>query len=107
MEKQYIGTFTEEELLIELSKRMYGTDTFIDKKVEKEMFEKASGVDGLMDYLHTTLEADIHRYFSATTEKERDMIRGAYSRTAFFKSMLVNKADKKTMAKKLTSKRHA
>lgn len=95
-----------DKLLNSVADTLYGTDHFIDKKVEKELFEKLVEVEGFMEYLRATCEADIHRYFTATNEKERDMIRGAYSRALYFKSLLVNKADKETMKTKLKTKRH-
>lgn len=67
----------------------------VDKKAEKELFSRMAEVDGIQDYLRATLSDDVKRYFQASSEPERDQIRGAFNRTLYFRSLLKAPAPKK------------
>lgn len=75
-----------------------------DKKEEEELFERLSAVDGLNDYLRSTLVRDRNRYFNASSPLEQMQIKGAFSRTAYLKGKLGK--PKKTSVK-LETKRHS
>jgi len=60
------------------------SDYVIDRKQQEELFQDLKEVEGFTDYLKATIAKDIQRHFSAGTEKEQDIIKGATSRTAFF-----------------------
>lgn len=70
----------EEKLLLELAKLTdVHFDSYIDKKWEAKLLDDLSAVEGVIEYFKLTAEMDMHRYFNASTEKERDMIKGHYS----------------------------
>jgi hypothetical protein len=96
---------SEEQLLqlyAKTMKEIFGEN--IDKEHEENMFKQLSAVDGFSDFLRSTLTRDLQRYFAATTPLEQLQIKGAYSRTLYFRSNL-NKKDKP--APKLDNKRYA
>jgi len=80
------------------------TEYLIDKKSEIEMFKDLSSVDGYADYLRATAAKDMQRYFGAENEKQRDVVRGAMSRTIYFKTKL--KGENKEISSKLEGRRH-
>jgi hypothetical protein len=86
---------TESELSFKLANKL-GDLTAVEITTEgvDQLFTQLSGVDGLLDYLADTMRADINRYFSAVTDKDRDIIRGAFSRTAFIRAALLDKLRK-------------
>jgi len=59
-------------------------------EAQKQIFKDLAGVDGLLDYLRDTLVNDMKRYFGAQSEKERDIIRGGFSRTAYIRSRILD-----------------
>ena len=62
-----------------------------DPVAEKEMLEafKTYGENEVfLRFLRDTLGRDIKLYFQASTEKERDTIRGAHARTFYFISLI-------------------
>lgn len=60
----------------------------IEKEMEGELFNDLSVVNGIKEYLDATMANDMQRYFAATDEKQRDIVRGAFARTAYLKSRL-------------------
>lgn len=55
---------------------------------EDRLFKDLSGVDGFQDYLNSIASKDTKRYFMAETEKQRDIIKGGFSRIVYIKSRL-------------------
>ena len=87
--------FTESELAFNLAEKLGDlTSVEITKEGIDQLYTELSGVDGLLDYLADTMRADINRYFSATTDKDRDIIRGAFSRTSYIRAILLDKIKK-------------
>lgn len=62
----------------------------ITKDGAKEIYKDMGKVDGATDAYLEAMMNDIKRYFAAQTEKERDTIRGAFSRTAYFRSLMLD-----------------
>jgi hypothetical protein len=76
------------------------------KKEEKKLFENLSAVDSFVDYLRATTAKDIQRYFAAEDDRQRDIIRGALSRTMFFHGMTKGRSSsKETKIKGVTYKK--
>lgn len=61
----------------------------IAKEGKEEIFTDLAGVDGILDFLRDTMVNDIKRYFAAQNDHERDLIRGAFSRTAYLRSQVL------------------
>lgn len=68
-------------------------DYDMPKKLEDNIFEDLSRVDGIMDYLKATMAMDMQRDFAATAD-QKDMIHGAFSRTAYLRSKILAARDK-------------
>ena len=89
---------TIDEILVELAEAMdisIKNDINIDQKVELKIFTAVRSIEGYTEYLRTTLERDMKRYFSASTDRERDQIKGAFSRTAYLYGKLVKTSEVK------------
>lgn len=106
----YVKKPENEEEVLNLALDSIGdfTDLKLDKKFEKEVFDNVAGIDGVKEYLRDTIAQDVKRYFKASTDSERDQVRGAYSRTLYLRSLIIDpaKIDKKGIAK-LPGKRYA
>ncbi len=84
---------------IELAGKLAGLVGDIDsiditKDGVKEIYNQLAGVDGLLDHLRDTMKTDIQRYFAAGSEHDRDLIRGAFLRTAYMRSLLLDNINK-------------
>lgn len=62
----------------------------IAKEGVKEIYQSLAGVEGYLDYLKDTMNADIKRYFNAQTDGERQLIRGAFARTSFIRALILD-----------------
>ncbi len=81
----------EVELASRLADLMGDIDSVeIAKEGTKEIFAQLANVDGLMDFLRDTMVNDIKRYFSAQTDRERDIVRGGFYRTAYIRSQVLD-----------------
>ena len=58
-----------------------------DFKDNPELFVNIGKIEGVIEYLRDTMDADIRRYFEAQDDNKRDMIRGHYQ---FAKSLVEN-----------------
>lgn len=92
-----------DEILVELLEAMGNPLTeSLDRKFEIAVFDGLKGTEGLGEYFRLTMGEDIKRYFSAGTDKERDQIKGAFLRTASFRTKLVQ-AEKAPIVKERLS----
>ncbi len=66
----------------------------ITKDGAKEIYAQMGSIDGLLDHLRDTMVNDIKRYFAAQTDTERSIIRGAFSRTSYFRSLILTEVEK-------------
>lgn len=66
----------------------------ITKDGAKEIYASMGNIDGLLDHLRDTMVNDIKRYFAAQTDAERQIIRGAFSRTSYFRSLILTETGK-------------
>jgi hypothetical protein len=62
----------------------------IEKIGNPELYSDMAKIDGLHEFFRETMINDIKRYFAAQTDRERDIIRGAFSRTNYLKNLLDN-----------------
>lgn len=60
--------------------------------VEK-VFAETKGSDALVEFLYETMGQDMIRYFNASTDAERNQIKGAFSRTKYLRSKLLGADD--------------
>lgn len=89
VEKKY----SPEELASMLAESLGDINTLSipDEKEEAKIYKELNAVEGIIDILRDTMVKDIRRYFAAQTEKERDIIRGAFSRTAHWMTKILDK----------------
>ena len=88
--------YSEVELAGMLADKLGNFDiTEIAPEGVKEIYQGLAGVDGLLDYLKDTMIQDIKRYFAATTDHDRDLIRGAFSRTSYMRARILDTLGKK------------
>lgn len=81
---------TEIELGSRLAEKLGDIDSLnLTAEGVNQVFSDLSRVEGLLDFLRDTMVSDIRRYFAAQTEKERDIIRGGFSRTAYLKTEIM------------------
>ena len=85
-----VGDLTEEELTIMLVKLWDYEDEDVDEKEEEIIFKSLKQVEGFVQFLKSTANRDIKRYFLATTPSEQLMIRGSFSRTNYLRTKIVN-----------------
>ena len=75
---------TIEEILLELANALANPiESEISDKLEVETFGSIQGNDHLTKYLRETLNCDMKRYYAASTDENRNQIRGAFNRTAY------------------------
>lgn len=92
--------FTTEELGFMYAKTLGDVMEYtIEPKQERELFEKLKKVEGLFDYLRATTAKDIQRYFMASSDSQREAVKGALGRTIYFKNKVVGKPHKETVTK--------
>lgn len=84
-----IDSFTEDELALALAMKL-GVQDEITKDYEKKIFADLKGTDGLVAYLREAAARDKDRYFGAQTDAERSVIRGAFARTMYLKTKIMN-----------------
>jgi len=54
---------------------------------ESELFfQQLAGLEGIDEYLKDMAAKDMVRYFGASNDKERDMVRGAFARTVYIEN---------------------
>lgn len=85
---------TEEDVFQALG-RIVGnpTDYEVPKELEDNIFQDLSRVDGITDYLKATMAMDMQRDFAATPD-QKDLIHGAFSRTAYLRSRILAAREK-------------
>lgn len=79
---------TVDELCQELASRLFEPSSQVEKEQEEKLFESLKHIEGLQEYLKDTANRDIQRYFGAADDKERNLTRGAFARTAYFLSRI-------------------
>lgn len=91
---------SEAEILVAFAE-MHGDvyDAQVDEKEEKRMFQELQSVDYLPEYLRTISALDMQQYFAATTDQQRDIIRGRMARTATLRAKLGQRKDNKVKTK--------
>ena len=92
----YKHPITESELSLAYAQEIGNVSEYkITAADSKRMFEDLAAVEGFLDYLRATSAQDIQRYFAAEDDKQRDIIRGAISRTLYFKGMISKREESK------------
>lgn len=90
------STLTVEELSLLLAEKLKDAEPVVDEAQERALFKELKGFDGIVDYLRTTAARDIRRYFGAATKEEQLLIRGAFARTMYLKTKILEGGQKKT-----------
>lgn len=90
---------TEEQLAGKLALIMGDVDSIdITKEATQEIYKIMGTIDGLLDHLKDTMVKDIQRYFAIpdgpTGDHDRAVIRGAFARTSYFRSLILTEPKK-------------
>ena len=76
-------------LLLYVEKQGDIFDNNFPKKDETQLFKELKEIKNLREYLRSTANKDIQRYFAAQNDKERDTVRGALSRIIYLQARLI------------------
>lgn len=66
-----------------------------NREKEKEVWERLSQDEDLIELLKALMSGDRTRYFKASSEEQRISVKGAYLRTAYFLRELRSHSEKK------------
>ena len=108
-----LGYIHESEVTEEFLGLKYGeiigdtSDYGIETKEEKDFFIDFSRIESASEFLKATAAKDMQRYFAATDEKQRDMARGAFARTVYFRAQLSKSRDEGREASVLNNPRYS
>lgn len=88
---------TEAELALAYAETLGDVSEYkIAPQDEKKMFEDLSGIENFVEYLRAMSAKDIQRYFAAEEDRQRDIVRGAVSRTLYIRGMIGKRQESKT-----------
>lgn len=95
---------TEDYLCYELAKYIGDPNEYtIDQKLEEEFFNGLARVNYVNEYFKSMMAKDMQRDFGSADDS-RQMIRGAYARTAYLKSRMRRMTEDKAELKIAESK---
>ena len=66
-------------------------DDEVERAEEEVILKQVGDVEGFVQYMRKMANNDMRRYFAAVTDKDRDVIRGAFARTVYLKNRAVGK----------------
>lgn len=92
--KKFLPTreYTEAEFYLKFAEILGDVESKdIVPEAVTQIFNDVSMVDGFSEYLKDTLKNDLHRSFAAQNDRERDIIRGGFSRTAYILGKLLDR----------------
>lgn len=82
------------------------SETKMEPEYEEKLFAELQSVDYLRDYLRATIARDMQRYFAATNDEQRQLIKGAIARTAYLRSRLSENPDHEVVQTKVKGLRY-
>jgi len=82
-------------------------ETKIEPEYESRLFTEMANVDYIQDYLRATIARDMQRYFAATNDEQRQLIKGAIARTAYLRSRLRDPEDNEVVQSKIKGLRYS
>jgi hypothetical protein len=98
---------SESDLMIRFAEHFGDIGDYqIDKEEEKRMFEELRSVDYLQPYLRAQIARDMQLYFAATTDLQRELIKGRIARTAFLRSRLAQETQPEEVTTKMKGLRY-
>lgn len=98
---------TEAELMLEFAEHFGDIGVYdIDPKEEKRMFEELLAIDYFQTYLRATIARDMQMYFAATTDQQRDIIKGRAARAASLRGKLTTQTDTEVKGTKMKGLRY-
>ncbi len=91
--KQETREYTASELAYKLAESLGDINSLSlpDEKEQAKIYKELNTIEGLVDMLRDTMVQDMRRYFAAQTDKERDIIRGGFARTAYWVARILDK----------------
>lgn len=103
-----VRAMTEPELMLAFAEHFGDIGEYeIDNKEEARMFEELRSVDYLQTYLRAQIARDMQLYFAATTDPQRELIKGRIARSAFFRSRLAEPEKATKVTSKIKGLRYA
>lgn len=86
----------EEELINALAECIDPNLALYDEE-KARIFTELSKIEGIQEFWRAVMAQDMRLYFQAGSDKERDAIRGAYSRVAWVRAGIKNVKVKKDL----------
>ena len=87
---------TESETLLEFAEFFGDISEYkMDKEIELEMFDKLKKVENFNEYLRSAIARDMQRYFAATDDVQRNLIKGTIARTSYLKGRMAAQNESK------------
>lgn len=90
-----MSKLSEQELMSQFTESLgdlYELD-LPNQEAEIKIYKTLAKVDGIHKLLRDTMVKDMRRYFAAQDDRERHLIYGAFSRTSYLYSRIVNLTD--------------
>jgi hypothetical protein len=85
VEKEY----TDIELSEKLAAKLGNSDLMeLPEAAHARIYKEMANIDGIQDLFRDTMVADLRRYFAATNDHDRDLVRGGFSRTAYLRAQV-------------------
>lgn len=78
----------------------------IDKEEEVRMYQELQSIDYFQTYLRAQIAFDMKQYFAATTDSQRDIIKGRIARTAYMRSRMSERKDVEVSTTKMKGLRY-
>ena len=98
---------TEQDLMLEFAACFGDIGEYdTDSEEEQRMFEELKGVDYFQTYLRAQIAKDMQQYFAATTDQQRDLIKGRIARTSYLRSHLLDRKDQVVSTTKMKGLRY-
>jgi hypothetical protein len=92
--KEVYPKYSADELAEMLAAELGDTDSLTLTTGETEkIYAELANIDGLSELLRDTMIQDVRRYFGASDDNERNLIRGSFARTSYWRSKINNKRE--------------
>lgn len=97
----------ERNLMLEFAEAIGDISEYkIEPELEDKLFEELANVDYLHEYLKATIARDMQRYFAATDEMQRNLIKGQIARVSTLRAKVVNRPENKVVESKMMGLRY-
>lgn len=96
--------YKEDDLLDMLAELIDPNMSMYDEE-KARIFKELAKIDGIQEFFRAVQAADMRLYFQAGSDKERDAVRGAYSRIAWLRAGVKNVKVKEELDKSVAKRK--